>query len=245
MEGRVKAVGNPDLVGWEFRPIVEAINVALDVLSGIIDRIPSPVVTIDKDREILYINDCGAAVIGLKRPDRGNQRLPAVQGRALQHPRVGVRAGHARAVPSPRTTTGPATTNWKISYIGLPIKDDGGQVVRALQFVTDLTAAKKAARVASKVADFQRNRAARSPRTWRSSPPAISSSPWRWPGATPTPRRPGSRSCKSPRPSNRWSRRATYDRRRKISARQPTRENWVPAPRKPATRASTARSSTA
>ncbi len=157
MEGRVKAVGNPDLVGWEFRPIVEAINVALDALSGIIDRIPSPVVTIDKDREILYINDCGTAVIGL---DKGR----IVGTKCFQQFKAGhcntpecacVRAMQEQRAVTAETTARPGNHELEISYIGLPIKDDGGQVVGALEFVTDLTAAKKAARVASKVADFQ------------------------------------------------------------------------------------------
>ena len=42
-----------------------------------------------------------------------------------------------------------------ISYSGVPLRDGSGKIIGVFEVVTDLTAIKKAARVAGKIADYQ------------------------------------------------------------------------------------------
>lgn len=43
----------------------------------------------------------------------------------------------------------------EISYTGIPLRNDSGQVVGAFEVVTDQTAVRRAARLAAKIADYQ------------------------------------------------------------------------------------------
>ena len=65
VEGKLYTRGSPELVSLEFRPIVEGVNATLDTLVGVIDNIPAPVLLMDRQFKIQYINDVGAKVIGL------------------------------------------------------------------------------------------------------------------------------------------------------------------------------------
>ncbi|MCR4412599.1 MAG: Cache 3/Cache 2 fusion domain-containing protein [Thermoguttaceae bacterium] len=157
VQGRLQTRGNPELVTREFRPIVEGFNKTLDTLVGMIDAIPSPAMIIGTDFDIRYINECGAKVIGLDRQQivgtkcHQHFRTPHCQtpqcacGRAMQQ----------NQMVSAETTARPNGQELEIAYVGTPIRDRQGTVVGALELVTDLTAVKKAAKVAAKVADFQ------------------------------------------------------------------------------------------
>ncbi len=157
VEGKLQTRGNPESVSLEFRPIVENVNAAMDVFTGFIDHIPSPFMTMNKDREILYMNDCVATVIGLdKRQIEGTKCYEHFKTTHCNTPECAcVRAMEQRCAVTAETTARPAGRELEISYVGLPIKDGGGKVVGVMEFVTDLTAVKRAAKVTAKVSDFQ------------------------------------------------------------------------------------------
>ena len=67
IDGKLLTRGNPELLSREFRPILTGFNETLDRLVGIIDHVPAPVMLIDREFDIQYMNDFGAKVIGLGR----------------------------------------------------------------------------------------------------------------------------------------------------------------------------------
>ena len=157
VEGKLQARGNAELVSTEFRPIIEGVNATLDTLVGIIDNIPTPVLLMDRQFAIQYINDVGTKVIGL-----GKQEI--VGTKCYQHfktPHCNTancacsKAMQQNTMVTAETVAKPGGRELEISYTGMPLRDKDGKVVGALEFVTDETDVQKAARVAGKVNDFQ------------------------------------------------------------------------------------------
>jgi len=113
---------------------------------------------IDNDFTVLYMNELGAKVGGktpaqvagtkcydhFKTSDCKTQNCACSQA---------ISGGHEA---TSETDAHPAVgLDLDISYTAVPIKDASGKVIGALEVVTDLTAVKKAARLARKIADYQ------------------------------------------------------------------------------------------
>jgi methyl-accepting chemotaxis protein len=157
MTGNLGARGKPELVAKEFQPIIEGTNSILDKLVAIIDVIPAPGMIIGKDFEIKYMNDCGAKVIGLdKQKIVGTKCYENFRTTHCNTAQCAcARAMQQGQVVTAETTARPGNHELEISYVGSPMLDEQGKVIGALEFVTDLTAVKKAARVADNVAAYQ------------------------------------------------------------------------------------------
>jgi PAS domain S-box-containing protein len=159
MEGKLQTRGNPGLVTAEFRPIIEGVNATLNTLVGIINSIPSPAMIISPDKEINYMNDHGAKMIGLPKEK-------IIGGKCFDHfKKDECNTGHcacANALNSNEQVTQESSANiggnqLEITYVGSPLRDNEGKPVAVLEFVTDQTVLKNAATVSRKVAKFQDN----------------------------------------------------------------------------------------
>lgn len=158
VEGRLGVRADATKHSGAYRKIVEGINNTIDRLVGYLNTMPAPAMIIDKDMNVLYINEMGAKVGGRMpeevvgrrcyehyknsdcRTERCTCTLAMREGRAC--------SGEAEAHPA-------AGVDLEISYTGVPIRDLHGNVIGAFEFVTDQTAVKKAARLAGKIAQYQ------------------------------------------------------------------------------------------
>ncbi len=141
----------------DFRKIVSGVNDTINALVGFIDAMPAPVMIIDKDFTIQYMNKIGATlgnmdqkqVVGtkcynfFKTTDCNTDRCAS--GKAMR----------GNQTSSSDTVAKPAAGTFEIDYTGVPIKDSTGAVVGALELFTDQTAVRKAQRLAKKIADYQ------------------------------------------------------------------------------------------
>lgn len=141
----------------DYRKILEGFNQTVDSLVGFIDSMPAPAMIIDDKFQVKYMNRSAASVVGMtqktvvgqhcydlfKTDDCKSERCACQQ--AMRHNRDATSETKAR----------PAGNNLEISYSGVPIRDNQGKVIGALEVVTDLTAIKAAERVSRKVAAFQ------------------------------------------------------------------------------------------
>ncbi|MFZ5772545.1 MAG: methyl-accepting chemotaxis protein [Thermodesulfobacteriota bacterium] len=142
----------------DFRRIVEGMNDVISRLVGFLDSMPAPAMIIDKEFTILYMNELGAKVAGrtqqqtlgskcydhFKTADCRSERCAC--NRAIVNGQVAASETAAHPLPG---------LDLDISYSGVPIKDRQGNIIGALEVVSDQTAVKKAARVADKQARFQ------------------------------------------------------------------------------------------
>ncbi|MBU0910449.1 MAG: PAS domain-containing protein, partial [Proteobacteria bacterium] len=142
----------------DFRKIVEGMNDVINRLVGLLDSMPAPAMIIDKDFNILYMNELGAKVagktpqqtLGAKCYDHFKTSDCHTEGCACNRAIINglVASSETDAHPLP-------DLDLEISYSGVPIKDRQGNIIGAFEVVSDQTAVKKAARVADKQASFQ------------------------------------------------------------------------------------------
>jgi len=156
--GRLKARSDASTFKGSWNRLLVGINSMADVLVGYLDLMPGPVMTIDKERRVLFMNKVGADVIGLsaeqivgtncynhfKTSDCHSGNCACMK--SLQE---------GRAV-SRETDAHPGSYNLDISYLGVPIKDGKGAAVGAFEVVTDLTTIKKAQRLTEKNAAYSK-----------------------------------------------------------------------------------------
>jgi methyl-accepting chemotaxis protein len=156
--GKVTARADAAKHGGDFRKIMQGVNATLDSLVSFIDTMPLPVMVIDRDRTIQYMNTAGAAA--------GNKRPAELLGKkCYDHFRTthcdSGECASLRAMASGKMERGeaiarPGGEDLSINYTGVPIKDDAGVAVGALEIVVDQTAIKHAQAVADKVAAYQK-----------------------------------------------------------------------------------------
>jgi methyl-accepting chemotaxis protein len=141
----------------EYKKIIQGVNESMDRTVGFIDAMPAPVMVVDNDLNILYMNSIGAQV--------GNRQPKDLLGtKCYDHFKTSdCRTSTCATAKAIRTGTGassgtdahPGTLNLDITYSALPVKNRDGKVVGALEIVTDQTAIKQSMRVADKVRTFQ------------------------------------------------------------------------------------------
>ncbi|MDD5249758.1 MAG: methyl-accepting chemotaxis protein [Rhodocyclaceae bacterium] len=143
----------------EFRRIVEGVNATLDRLVGLLDQMPMPVMLIDKNFAVQYMNEFGAQV-------GGKTLAQVVNTKCYDHFKTAdcktercacARAMASAQVASSETDAHPGTLHLDIAYTGMPLLDTEGHVNGAYEFVVDQTAIKNAARTLRKIADYQQS----------------------------------------------------------------------------------------
>ncbi len=155
--GRLDIRGNETQFEGAWEAMISGVNRTLDTLVSHIDAMPAPVMIIDKDFTVQYMNKTGADLLGtqqnqligtkcydsFKTADCHTSKCAC--GRAMQE---GQKAAS-------ETDAHPRGLTLDISYTGIPIKDASNNIIGAIELVVDQTAIKTAARVAQKQADYQ------------------------------------------------------------------------------------------
>ena len=165
IEGKLNTRADASKHQGDFRKIVDGVNRTIGTLVGHFDALPTPIMILDRDFNIQYMNSAGAKAGG-----RTAQQV--IGGKCYDHFKTGDcgtencacrRAMGRDQMVTAETVAKPMTgVELDISYTGVPIRDEAGKVIGALEVVVDQTEVKKAARLAKKVADYQvhRNRKA-------------------------------------------------------------------------------------
>jgi len=157
VEGKLTTRADASKHSGDFGKIIDGINDTLNTLVGHIDAIPAPVMIVDNDMNIQYINRAGAEIIG-----RSRDHL--IGTKCYEHFKTGdcrtTNCACARAMTEGRIATSetdahPNGMDLSISYTGVPIKDRQGKIIGALEIVTDQTAIKNAMRLQQKVGEYQ------------------------------------------------------------------------------------------
>ncbi len=149
--GRLNAEGDASKFKGEYASLIKGANAIMARFRQIIDAVPSPVVVVDKAKKALYINSAARQTAGadyqgktcgelFHRDDYGTTAC------ALQ------KALDSNAPASSETSAHPQGKDMDIGYSSIPLRDSSGQVVGALQLITDLTAIKTTQRTILDVA---------------------------------------------------------------------------------------------
>ncbi len=110
-----------------------------------LDRLPSPVMTIDKEYNVTYMNPIGASFLN-STPEQviGQKCFNLLKTPHCQTAECRcAQAMRKDQACSGETVADPNGLNMPITYTGTPIKDADGEIVGAMEFVIDMTAVKQ------------------------------------------------------------------------------------------------------
>jgi methyl-accepting chemotaxis protein len=154
--GKINTRGNADAFDGKFAELINNINKVIDTLVGHINQIPAPVMIIDKDFNISYINDSGADVIGISKDQLlGNKCYDHFKTEdCLTEKCACARAMKSANSESSETLAHPGEQELCIEYNGVPITDQKGEIVGALEIVVDKTEVRNAIEDAKVKVDY-------------------------------------------------------------------------------------------
>ncbi len=143
----------------DFGRIIQGFNNTISLFISDFDKLPIPVMRIDKDFNIQYMNRSGAELVGKTQQELvGIKCYDVFKTNDCKTPRCAC----FRAMESEQYQTGETTANpnahlsMEIQYGGTPAFKDG-KVIGALEVITDLTNIKRAARQVAEQAESMRN----------------------------------------------------------------------------------------
>jgi methyl-accepting chemotaxis protein len=158
VKGRLDVRADAEQHQGEFKTLVAGVNNTINTLVGHLDSAPAPIMIVDRDFTVQYINSVGASAGG-----RTTRQL--IGTKCFDHFKTGdcgtdacaCHLAMVRNQPASSTTVAkPAPgVELDIAYTGVPVRDPDGKVIGCLEIVADQTEVMKAARLAKKVAEYQ------------------------------------------------------------------------------------------
>ena len=150
--GELDAKGNAAAYRGGFSSLVEGSNMILSRFLLVLDAIPTPVLMLNKDLKLTYMNAIGQAIAGADYKGKTESQISRREDAdtpadALRKAAASMRPGTAE------TRARPQGKDMDISYTNIPMLDHEGKLASMLQLVTDLTAVKETQRTIRIVAD--------------------------------------------------------------------------------------------
>jgi methyl-accepting chemotaxis protein len=141
----------------EYSNIVKGINKTIETLVGHIDGLPAPVMIIDNDFNIQYMNKAGAGLGGTTNEQLIGQKCSSYfkTSDCNTEKCACKRAMSDDRSSSSETDAHPGKYDLEISYSGTPLHNQDGKIIGALEVVSDQTAVVNAQRKAEKVSEYQ------------------------------------------------------------------------------------------
>ena len=157
--GRLYERANASKFSGDFKKIMEGLNASVDTMVGYLDTLPSPVMIINKDFEVLYMNEAGASLDNKKGLELYKSRTKCFDHFRTKDCKTQncacFKAIQTQSRAESETVAQPGNYVLDIAYTGLPIRNNSGEVVGAVELVIDQTVIKRAQRLAKKISDYQ------------------------------------------------------------------------------------------
>jgi len=159
IEGRLEIRGEADKFSGDYAKIVKGINNTIGTLVGHIDQIPIPVLIMDRELSIRYINKIGADMIGMIREQViGQKCYNLLKTSDCQTSKcacaIAISTGKNEIS---QTDAHPGGKDMFVSYTGVPIKDDEDKVISVLEIIMDQTDTRNAMSDAAAKVDYLNN----------------------------------------------------------------------------------------
>ena len=142
IEGRLDVRADASRHHGDFQKIIQGVNTTLDILVGYFDRMPLPLMAIDRSFGILYMNKTGADLLGTSKKDLIGKKCFDQFKTNDCHTRncACALAMEQNTDVNRQTHAKPAGMELEISYTGIPIKNNKGESTGAFEFIQDQTA---------------------------------------------------------------------------------------------------------
>ncbi len=157
--GKLRHRGDTSLFNGSFAQLIESGNTLSDVLVGYIDSFPVPAMIVDKEFNVLYLNQIGCDAGGLSREQAlGIKCYDIFKTGDCRSDKCAIgQCMQKGKTCSSETIAHPNGQTMAISYTAAPVTDDDGKVIGGLEIVVDQTEVKKAMEEAQKSVDNMNN----------------------------------------------------------------------------------------
>ena len=155
VEGRLTERGNANRFKGGYAQMITGLNNTIGAVVGHLDAIPVPSFIINKEFTIIYANKAAATMAGSEATEMlGKKCYDFYKTPECRSPKCasGQCMMSGRTVSS-ETQAFPGGRQYDIAYSGVPIVDEKGNTIGAMEFFTDLTDIREAARKAQKRID--------------------------------------------------------------------------------------------
>lgn len=155
--GKLETKADNDKFEGAWSELINSINKTVEIFVGHIDAIPTPVMIIDKEFNIQFMNKKGSEAVGSSRKNLiGHKCYDKFKTGDCKNSKCAcAQAMSSNNFATSETFANPNGSNLEIKYTGGPVKNQKGETVGAIEIVIDQTAQKIAERKTEKVNKFQ------------------------------------------------------------------------------------------
>ncbi|MDR2744786.1 MAG: methyl-accepting chemotaxis protein [Desulfovibrio sp.] len=136
--GAITRKGDAGKYHGGFSTLLNGINSILTCLNTVIDNIPSPVIILDKEARIEYMNGAAQAVAGSEYHGKTCKQVFNLDDDGTSVDAL-AKAAASRGPASGETKAHPGGKDMDVSYTVIPMFDKEGALASLLQLITDLT----------------------------------------------------------------------------------------------------------
>ncbi len=158
-KGRLRYRADNSKHNGDFRAIIDGVNDGFDIVVNLLDSVPAPLMAIDNDFNIMFMNKAGADLDNKAALDI--ERTKCFNHFKTSHCETENCACHMtmkmKKQVTQETDAHPGGKDLDIKYTGVPILDKKGDVIGAFEVVIDQTDIKKAMGRAEKVSEYMKN----------------------------------------------------------------------------------------
>ena len=159
VEGKFDVRGNEENFGGDYAKIIKGMNDTIGTIVGHIDQIPLPVMIIDKEFSIQYMNKPGAEVIGMTPEELIGEKCYDQFKTSDCHTEncacaMAIESGNSE---TRETDAHPGDKDLSISYTSVPVRNRDGEIIGAMEAIVDQSEVKKAMDDADEKVDYLNN----------------------------------------------------------------------------------------
>jgi len=156
VEGFLEKRGESDKFFGDYKKIINGMNQSIDAIVGHIDSIQTPVMVVDKEFNIRYLNKAGCGVVGKTQEEViGNKCFNLFKTSDCNTGKCAVaQAMQKNTIVTETTDAHPNGLDLIIEYTGVPVKDNDGKIIGGLEVVFDKTEVSKAVEDAELKVEF-------------------------------------------------------------------------------------------
>ncbi|MCB2198848.1 HAMP domain-containing protein [bacterium] len=157
-QGFLNAQGDLDKFDGAWEDMISGVNEVIRTMVGHLDSVPAPVMIIDKDFTIRYMNKAGAELGGTTGEElQGTKCYNFFKTSHCGTNDCACKQAMAnKKVIGEETDAHPGNLNLEIAYTGTPLMGKNGDVIGALEVVSDQTEVKTAQKRDQKIAAYQK-----------------------------------------------------------------------------------------
>lgn len=141
VKGRLDIRGDANEYNGAYSTLVSSINKIIETLVSHLDDVPSPIMIIDKNFEIQFMNKSGLNITNKPLEELiGSKCYDCMKTSDCNSPKcaAGIAMNEDKNISS-ETDAHPNNSNMDISYEAIPIKNRTGDIVGSIEVITDLT----------------------------------------------------------------------------------------------------------